>query len=104
MLDDALLRRFDNMIEFSLPNENEIKQLVNLTLKNGHFLFDNKTAANKILKESKGLSYYSIQKTLITAIKRSLFAASKEEIKLNSKINTLIWKRLIETEKKSLNK
>lgn len=104
MLDDALLRRFDNIIEFSLPNENEIKQLVSLTLKNGHFLFDNKTAANKILKESKGLSYYSIQKTLITAIKRSLFAASKEEIKLSSKINTLIWKQLIETEKKSLNK
>ena len=45
MMDDALLRRFDN-----------------------------KALATKIAKEAQGLSYYSIQKTLITAIKRSLFA------------------------------
>jgi AAA+ superfamily predicted ATPase len=102
MLDDALLRRFDNIIEFSLPNENEIKELVNLTLKNGQFLFDNKTRANKIIKDSKGLSYYSIQKTLITAIKRSLFAQSDIETKLSSKIDTTIWKVLIDAEKKAL--
>ncbi|AIY12090.1 AAA family ATPase [Cellulophaga baltica] len=102
MLDDALLRRFDNIIEFSLPNENEIKKLVNLTLKNGQFLFDNKTRANKIIKDSKGLSYYSIQKTLITAIKRSLFAQSDIETKLSSKIDTTIWKVLIDAEKKAL--
>jgi AAA+ superfamily predicted ATPase len=102
MLDDALLRRFDNIIEFSLPNENEIKELVNLTLKNGQFLFDNKTRANKIIKDSKGLSYYSIQKTLITAIKRSLFAQSDIETKLSSKIDTTIWKLLIDAEKKAL--
>jgi len=102
MLDDALLRRFDNIIEFSLPNENEIKELVNLTLKNGQFLFDNKTRANKIIKDSKGLSYYSIQKTLITAIKRSLFAQSDIETKLISKIDTLVWRQLIDSEKKAL--
>jgi len=102
MLDDALLRRFDNIIEFSLPNEKEIKELVSLTLKNGQFSFDNKTRANKIIKDSKGLSYYSIQKTLITAIKRSLFAQSDIETKLSSKIDTSIWKQLIDAEKKAL--
>lgn len=102
MLDDALLRRFDNIISFSLPNEKEIIELVNLTLKNGQFSFDNKTKANKIIKESKGLSYYSIQKTLITAIKRSLFAQSDIETKLSSKIDTAIWKQLIDAEKKAL--
>lgn len=102
MLDDALLRRFDNIIEFSLPNEKEIKELVSLTLKNGQFSFDNKTRANKIIKDSKGLSYYSIQKTLITAIKRSLFAQSDIDTKLTSKIDTTIWSQLIEAEKKAL--
>lgn len=102
MLDDALLRRFDNIIEFSLPNEKEIKELVSLTLKNGQFTFDNKTRANKIIKNSKGLSYYSIQKTLITAIKRSLFAQSDIETKLSSKIDTTIWSQLIDAEKKAL--
>jgi AAA+ superfamily predicted ATPase len=104
MLDEALLRRFDNIISFSLPNEKEIKDLITLTLKNGRFVFDNKTAALKVIKESLGLSYYSIQKTLITAIKRSLFAQNEPELKLVGKINTEIWKELIESEKKSLNK
>lgn len=104
MLDDALLRRFDNIIEFSLPNEMEIKQLVDLTLKNGRFTFDNKTISNKIIKSSVGLSYYSIQKTLITAIKRSLFAAPEPERKISGKINTTVWKKLVDTEKRSLNK
>jgi AAA+ superfamily predicted ATPase len=104
MLDEALLRRFDNIIEFTLPNENEVNELVNLTLKNGQFIFDSKAAANKIIKTCIGLSYYSIQKTLITAIKRSLFASPETETKFLGKINTVIWKQLIEAEKKSLNK
>lgn len=104
MLDEALLRRFDNSIEFSLPNEKEINQLINLTLKNGLFVFDNKTTAKKIIKTSQGLSYFSIQKTLITAIKRSLFASSEPEKKISSKISTSIWSQLVDAEKKSLNK
>lgn len=101
MLDDALLRRFDTSIEFSLPNEKEIKDLVDLTLRNGNFVFDKKQVANKIIKEAVGLSYYSIQKTLITAIKRSLFALESPQNCLSAKIETSIWKSLIETELKS---
>ncbi|KYH08226.1 MULTISPECIES: AAA family ATPase [Chryseobacterium] len=103
MLDEALLRRFDNIIGFELPNESEIKKLIDLILVNGNFKFDNKTVANKIIKAAVGLSYYSIQKTLITAIKRSLFAASEINKVLAAQISTSIWKNLIEVEKHSLN-
>lgn len=102
-LDDALLRRFDNLIGFELPNEADIKKLIELTLKNGNFKFDNKAAANRIIKQSIGLSYYSIQKTLITAIKRTLFASAEPKNLLSAQINTSIWKILVETEKHSLN-
>lgn len=103
MLDDALLRRFDNIIGFELPNEGDIKKLIDLVLQNGNFKFDNKSAANRIIKNALGLSYYSIQKTLITAIKRTLFAFTEPKKILSAQINTTIWKDLIETEKKSLN-
>jgi AAA+ superfamily predicted ATPase len=103
MLDDALLRRFDNIISFELPNEKEIKKLIDLVLKDGSFKFDNKTEANRIIKQCLGLSYYSIQKTLITAIKRTLFATQEPKNILSAKIDTSIWKKLVETEKHSLN-
>ena len=104
MLDEALIRRFDNIVEFKLPNEKEIKELIALTLKNGVFSFDKKNISNKIIKECFGLSYYSIQKTLITAIKRSLFATKEPEKTLSGKIDTQIWKDLVEAEKQALNK
>jgi len=104
MLDDALIRRFDNIIEFNLPNEKEIQSLIALTLKNGVFTFDKKNIANKIIKDCIGLSYYSIQKTLITSIKRSLFATFEPENKLSGKISTQIWKQLVDAEKQSLGK
>lgn len=104
MLDDALLRRFDNIITFNLPNEKEIKELINLTLKDGKFSFKNKTEANKLIKDCKGLSYYSIQKTLITAIKKSLFASENNySDNLVTYIDTNVWKNLISIEKDSLN-
>lgn len=104
MIDDALLRRFDFSIEFSLPNERQINDLLSLTLDNGKFEFDNKTTAKKIVKTAIGLSYYSIQKTLITAIKRSLFELSKSPtVFQTTKIKTSVWSELIEKEKISLN-
>ncbi|PQA94897.1 ATPase family associated with various cellular activities (AAA) [Chryseobacterium piscicola] len=102
MIDDALLRRFDNIIEFSLPTEKDVKKLIDLTLQNDKFTFDNKLKANKIIKNSVGLSYYSIQKSLINAIKRSLFAKEDVENSISGKISTDIWNGLIESEKNSL--
>ena len=103
MLDDALLRRFDNIITFSLPTEKEIKELINLTLKDGRFAFKNKSEVTKIIKDCKGLSYYSIQKTLINSIKKSLFASVGQSKSLVTYIDTTIWKNLIAIEKDSLN-
>lgn len=102
MLDEALLRRFDFSIGFNLPTEKEIKDLVSLTLKNGNFIFDSKIKANKVIKTSVGLSYYSIQKTLVTAIKRSLFAMENTANIISAKIDTKKWQELIYIEKQSI--
>lgn len=102
MIDDALLRRFDNIITFSLPTEKEIKELIDLTLKDGQFKFKNKSIVNQFIKESKGLSYYSIQKTLINAIKKSLFDKNRPTNSLITYIDTTICMELIHSEKKSL--
>lgn len=102
MLDDALLRRFDLNIQFGLPNLKQIESLISLTLKNGKFDFSNKTVAKSIIKSSVGLSYYSIQKTLITAIKRSLFNSRSKNnaIPLTASINTDVWADLVAAEKR----
>ncbi len=101
MIDDALLRRFDIKIKMDLPNKQQIKDLVELTLKNGQFTFDKKTTIPSILKEAEGLSYYSIQKSLITAIKRSIFNINTKRNE-NIKIKTSIWKELLKLEKEQV--
>jgi SpoVK/Ycf46/Vps4 family AAA+-type ATPase len=104
MLDDALLRRFDVNIELDLPEKDQIMDLINLTLRKGQFKLPSKTVINKIINESVGLSYYSIQKTLVTAIKRSLFKSiDNKEIGI-PEIDLSIWRDLIIAEKKSLKK
>ena len=102
MIDNALLRRFDMKLKLDLPDEKQIKDLINLTLKKENFVFDNKRSANAIIKESVGLSYYIIQKTLITAIKRSIFDEVETAPAKQIKIKTKIWKELIQQEKKSV--
>jgi len=102
MIDQALLRRFDFSIKLELPNVKQIKELVDLTSKNSKFTFDNKAQMNRIINSAVGLSYYSIQKTLITAIKRSLFALKNPEISISAKIKTSVWRELIDKEKHNL--
>lgn len=102
MLDNALIRRFDNVIGFSLPNKSQIKNLVDLTLDKSGFTFTNKREANKVMNECEGLSYYSIQKTLLTALKRSLFKQNSKDVKVITKIDVKIWNSLVQAEKKSL--
>ena len=103
MIDDALLRRFDMNIKFDMPDEIQIKELVSKTLKNGQFIFNKPKALNATIKLCIGLSYYSIQKTLITSIKRSLFINSNNKaVPMSAVIDMDIWKRLIQQEKKAL--
>jgi AAA+ superfamily predicted ATPase len=103
MLDEALLRRFDLNVNFDLPNLKQIDALIELTLRNGKFDFDNKKKGKTLIKSCLGLSYYSVQKTLIAAIKRSLFNAfSDKNIPISALINTAIWAELIKAEKLAL--
>lgn len=99
MIDDALLRRFDLNIKFDLPTAGQIEELVSLTLKNNKFQFDKPSSVSNLIKEANGLSYYSVQKTLITSIKRSLFSQDKKVVSLNPKIQIDIWKQLLLEEK-----
>ena len=102
MIDSALLRRFDMAVKLDLPNESQIRELINNILKSGHFTFDNQKSAEAIIKSSVGLSYYSIQKTLLSTVKRSIFKQLETKTAIVSKIDTKIWKSLIAQEKKSL--
>ncbi len=99
MLDDALLRRFDFSIAFGLPTDKQIVDLVALTLKKGNFSFDNATKAKQVMKKAVGLSYYSIQKTLITALKRSLFKTDQPEKMISPKISAMVWEEMLKQEK-----
>jgi AAA+ superfamily predicted ATPase len=102
MIDDALLRRFDLNVKFDLPDEKQVKELVNLTLKNSKFKFNKTTSVSTLIKQAVGLSYYSIQKTLISAIKRSLFNQNDKIIPIVPTIQIDIWKQLLDAEKVAL--
>lgn len=103
MIDEALLRRFDVNLKFQLPSKDQIKELIDLTLKKGNFIVSSKTTLNKMINQCEGLSYFSIQKTLINAIKRTLFKQIDNK-KIGQKIDMKIWAELIEQEKKALKK
>ena len=98
MIDEALIRRFDLSLKLDLPNKDQIKELVKNTLKNKKITFDNKTKANQIINKCIGLSYYIIQHTLLTALKRSLLDLEVDILPNKIIINTTVWNSLIEKE------
>lgn len=100
MIDSALIRRFDVKLKLNLPNPDYIKQLIDKTLNAGPFSLDDETKLDDIIHTAQGLSYYSIQRTLIGAIKSSLFDLDKKTTQLNPVINTNFWINAIEEEKK----
>ncbi len=93
MIDDALLRRFDVKIKFDTPNKVQIRELISKTLDNTPFKINDKKALTEIVNYSIGLSYFVIQRTLITAIKRSLFTVDSKES--NFLVDMLVWKKLL---------
>jgi AAA+ superfamily predicted ATPase len=103
MLDPAVVRRFDLSVKLDLPDIKQISHLISLTLKDGIFKFDKPAQAKKVMKTTLGLSYYSIQKTLVTAIKRSILENSDNVRELAPTIQTSLWQELILQEKTSLN-
>jgi AAA+ superfamily predicted ATPase len=98
MLDEALLRRFDLKVNLNLPNKQQLSELIDKTISKTPFKFKTKKVLNEVVKLSEGLSYYLVQKAILTAIKRTLFDShtyNKEEYY----INTDILKTLLEKEK-----
>jgi AAA+ superfamily predicted ATPase len=69
MIDEALRRRFDLLLELKLPDENQIIQLIDKTL-GKKFYFRSDDDKQRFVKAAKGYSYYEVQKALILTIKR----------------------------------
>lgn len=98
MIDEALLRRFDLKISLGLPTKAQIQELVEKTLSKSPFQFKTKKELAEIVELSDGLSFYLIQKAIITSIKRSLFELNDtNQQKLY--INTTILKSLLQKER-----
>ena len=64
-------------------------------------VFDNVGMAMSLMKSCVGLSYYVIQRTLLTALKRTIFEYNVDIIPTQIKIDTSIWKELIDQEFKN---
>ena len=99
MIDPALRRRFDLTLELDIPNETSVHSLVEHVLSGTNFVFDKPAKAKTLENKCVGLSYYVIQKTLITAIKRSILNMDKDILPQKIKIETSVWEQLIEQEK-----
>lgn len=93
MIDDALLRRFDISIKLDYPQTEQIERLISSTIRN-RFEFNNTLIKNEVINLCHNISYYSIKKTLLTTIKRSLLDKGPN----NKTIDSGLWKTLIESE------
>jgi SpoVK/Ycf46/Vps4 family AAA+-type ATPase len=98
MIDEALLRRFDMKINLGLPTNAQIQELIEKTLDKSPFKFHTKKEMSEIIKLSEGLSFYLIQRAIITAIKRTLFKMNDNE-NPTLRIDFNILKELILKEK-----
>jgi len=75
-LDKALFRRFDDIIQFPLPNREEIYQLYKKEL--ASFKLSKKFNISRIADESIGLSYAEIHRIIEDILKEYLVYGSKE--------------------------
>lgn len=99
MVDNAILRRFDYNVRFELPDKTRIEELIKHTLKSGRFKLDGKVSKQTIIEQSIGLSYFTIQKTLITSIKRTIFNKGIDPNADQISISSRIWYDLVCQEK-----
>ena len=96
LLDQALFRRFDDILHYALPNENEIKRLFEYKLKS----FDSSIRiTEKIIKHANGLSHAEITRVCDDVIKHSIL----DDIKITTPhiIKLLEERRIIYTSKEA---
>ncbi len=79
LLDKALFRRFDDVLEYRLPDEEQIEELLYTNL-SGYAIND--AFSQKIFKEAKGLNHADIVKACEEAIKYSLL----EDVQVNEEV------------------
>lgn len=80
LLDQALFRRFDDVLHYSLPTDLEIRRLFEYKLVNYDGMF---VITNKLIKAASGLSHTEIVKVCDDAIKNSILngnSMSQEDI------------------------
>lgn len=83
LLDEALFRRFDDVLLYNRPNESEIKSLINNRLSN----FKGNVNIKNILTYCEGLSHAEISKACLDAIKEAILSNSlkvSEEVLIES--------------------
>ncbi|MEX2639670.1 MAG: AAA family ATPase [Balneolales bacterium] len=98
VIDQALLRRFDFKLELKHPKKKEIELLIRKILKSGQFETDKAISLQNLVKKAEGLSYYSVQKTLIQAVKQSLFDMKSNTIRNKPVVDTRVWQKMIAQE------
>ena len=74
LLDRAVFRRFDDVIEYSPPNDQQIRQLITERLS---ALGTKQLSWESLLKEAQGLSYADITNSCNDAAKEAILADSK---------------------------
>ena len=74
LLDQALFRRFDDVLRFSLPDDDEIKKLFDLKL--GKYTTNN-LVSHDIVAIANGLSHADITKACENAIKQAILTDKK---------------------------
>lgn len=89
-LDNALYRRFDDLVEFGLPGESEIKQVIEGRLKGVKV---SKLSWPKILPSATGLSYAEITRACEEAVKHMLIE-KKSQVVTQMLIDALTERRL----------
>lgn len=89
-LDKALFRRFDDIIQYPLPSKQELKKLINSTLK-GYNLTD-KTILNKAAESAVGLSFADVTNACKDTIKEMI-------VQNNENINSKTLLKFIENRK-----
>ncbi|MFW5895245.1 MAG: AAA family ATPase [archaeon] len=85
-LDKALFRRFDDIIEYPLPDTTEIKETLNKNL--SEFKVAKNPSLETLAKEAQGLSYSEITRSCEEAIKEMIIS-NKEKISTSYLLSVL---------------
>ena len=80
LLDKALFRRFDDIIHYDIPTEEEIKILMENKLAN--FVNNEKIITNEVIDEAKKLSHAEISRVCEDAVKISILNKRKIETEI----------------------